>query len=72
MLFRNRSKDVVPRLRRWFGHDAGRWDDFVRRYSAELDARPESWRRYFDARLTRERRDPRGSPAHRSAAARER
>jgi uncharacterized protein YeaO (DUF488 family) len=39
-------KDVAPSdaLRRWFGHDPGRWSDFVRRHSAELDARPESWR----------------------------
>jgi uncharacterized protein YeaO (DUF488 family)/DNA-binding MarR family transcriptional regulator len=25
-------------LRRWFGHDPERWDEFVRRYRAELDA----------------------------------
>ena len=39
-------KDVAPSdaLRRWFGHDPGRWPEFVRRYSAELDAKPESWR----------------------------
>ncbi len=39
-------KDVAPSdgLRRWFGHDVGRWTEFVRRYSAELDAKPEAWR----------------------------
>ncbi len=31
-------KDVAPstELRRWFGHDPARWDEFVRRYRAEL------------------------------------
>ena len=31
-------KDVAPStaLRRWFGHDPGRWDEFRRRYQAEL------------------------------------
>ena len=33
-------KDVAPsdELRRWFGHDPSRWDEFRRRYFAELDA----------------------------------
>jgi uncharacterized protein YeaO (DUF488 family) len=31
-------------LRRWFGHDPARWDEFRRRYSAELDEHPEAWR----------------------------
>jgi len=30
-------------LRHWFGHDAEKWEEFQRRYAAELDARPESW-----------------------------
>jgi uncharacterized protein YeaO (DUF488 family) len=31
-------KDVAPsnELRKWFGHDASRWDEFRRRYAAEL------------------------------------
>lgn len=31
-------KDVAPstELRRWFGHDPSRWDEFRRRYRAEL------------------------------------
>jgi uncharacterized protein YeaO (DUF488 family) len=39
-------KDVAPsdELRRWFGHDSDRWDEFRRRYFAELDAKPETWR----------------------------
>ncbi len=35
-------RDVAPsaELRCWFGHDPGRWDEFVRRYHTEL-ATPE-------------------------------
>jgi uncharacterized protein YeaO (DUF488 family) len=31
-------KEVAPstELRRWFGHDPARWDEFQRRYKAEL------------------------------------
>lgn len=31
-------KDIAPSsdLRKWFGHDPSRWDEFVRRYRAEL------------------------------------
>ena len=31
-------KDIAPStaLRRWFGHDPARWDEFQRRYKAEL------------------------------------
>jgi uncharacterized protein YeaO (DUF488 family) len=38
-------KDVAPStaLRRWFGHDPARWQEFRRRYASELDARPEAW-----------------------------
>ena len=34
-------KEVGPssELRRWFGHDPSRWDEFKRRYAVELDAR---------------------------------
>lgn len=37
-------KDVGPstELRTWFGHDPERWDEFVKRYRAELDERPEA------------------------------
>ncbi len=39
-------KDVAPsaELRRWFAHDAGKWEGFRRRYFAELDVRPQAWR----------------------------
>ena len=35
-------KDVAPsaELRRWFGHDPARWDEFRRRYAVELKANP--------------------------------
>jgi uncharacterized protein YeaO (DUF488 family) len=38
-------RDAAPstELRRWFGHDPARWEEFRRRYTAELDARPEAW-----------------------------
>ena len=38
-------KDVAPsnELRRWFGHDPARWQEFCQRYAAELDARPDAW-----------------------------
>lgn len=31
-------KEIAPstELRKWFGHDPGRWKEFCRRYSAEL------------------------------------
>jgi uncharacterized protein YeaO (DUF488 family) len=33
-------KEVSPstELRKWFGHEAAKWDEFLRRYVAELDA----------------------------------
>ena len=38
-------KEVAPStdLRRWFGHDPARWQEFRQRYAAELEARPEAW-----------------------------
>ena len=38
------NKDVPPttRLRQWFGHDPARWEEFCRRYRAELEANPEA------------------------------
>lgn len=37
-------KDVAPStgLRRWYGHDVARFDEFVRRYRAELAGPPAS------------------------------
>lgn len=38
-------KDVAPSadLRRWFGHDPLKWDEFQRRYRAELDSNAAAW-----------------------------
>ncbi len=37
-------KDVAPSdsLRRWFGHDPEKWNEFQDRYFAELDSKPDS------------------------------
>ena len=37
-------KDIVPShaLRRWFGHDPAKWDEFQRRYAAELRLLPDA------------------------------
>ncbi len=37
------AKDLAPsnELRKWFNHDHEKWDEFRRRYFAELDANPE-------------------------------
>src|SRR5262245_28664033 len=39
-------KELAPsdRLRKWFGHDPAKWAEFQRRYFAELDRNPESWK----------------------------
>ena len=44
-------KDVAPSqtLRRWFNHDPEKWNEFRRRYFAELDAKPESWATLVEA-----------------------
>lgn len=44
-------KDVAPStaLRVWFGHRVERWDEFQRRYRAELDTHPEVWQPLRDA-----------------------
>lgn len=36
-------KDTAPsnELRKWFAHDSEKWQDFVKRYHAELAANPE-------------------------------
>jgi uncharacterized protein YeaO (DUF488 family) len=44
-------KDVAPSgaLRRWFAHDPAKWEEFKRRYAAELDGEPGSWRPILEA-----------------------
>lgn len=46
-----RLKDVAPSdaLRKWFTHDAEKWEEFCRRYFAELDEKPESWQMLVNA-----------------------
>ena len=36
-------KDTAPsdELRRWFSHDPAKWDEFRRRYDAELEGKPD-------------------------------
>jgi uncharacterized protein YeaO (DUF488 family) len=38
-------KDVAPsnELRRWFQHDPRKWDEFRKKYFAELEKNPEAW-----------------------------
>lgn len=38
-------KDAAPSadLRNWFGHDPLKWNEFQKRYQAELKSHPEAW-----------------------------
>jgi uncharacterized protein YeaO (DUF488 family) len=44
------AKDLSPstELRKWFGHDPTRWQEFRRRYAAELRRRPDQLERLRD------------------------
>jgi uncharacterized protein YeaO (DUF488 family) len=44
-------KDAAPSegLRRWFGHDPLKWEDFQGRYRAELVANPAAWQPLLDS-----------------------
>jgi uncharacterized protein YeaO (DUF488 family) len=44
-------KEIAPSddLRQWYSHDPAKWDEFYRRYSAELDAKPETWQVILNA-----------------------
>lgn len=46
-------KNAAPSdvLRRWFGHDPAKWEEFCRRYDAELEANSEAWRPLHDVAL---------------------
>ena len=37
------AKDIAPstELRQWFGHETDRWEEFRRRYVAELEQKPD-------------------------------
>jgi uncharacterized protein YeaO (DUF488 family) len=43
-------KEVAPsnELRKWFGHDPEKWDDFRKRYRAELSENPDAVRRCLE------------------------
>ncbi len=45
------TKDAAPSdaLRRWFGHDPSKWDEFRKRYFSELDASPDALRPLLEA-----------------------
>ena len=44
-------KEVAPstELRKWFDHRVERWEEFTRRYRAELTANPTAWQPILDA-----------------------
>lgn len=44
-------REVAPStgLRRWFSHDAAKWNEFRRRYRAELKAHPDACQLLLDA-----------------------
>jgi uncharacterized protein YeaO (DUF488 family) len=44
-------KNVAPSssLRKWFGHDAGRWPEFCRRYRSELEKNAAAWAPLMEA-----------------------
>lgn len=45
------TKDLAPStgLRRWFGHDPAKWEEFRSRYFTELDAHPTAWQPLLEA-----------------------
>jgi len=45
------AKEAGPstELRKWFDHDPSKWEEFQRRYFAELDAKPEVWQPIVEA-----------------------
>ncbi|HLX72440.1 MAG TPA: DUF488 domain-containing protein [Verrucomicrobiae bacterium] len=44
-------KEVAPSdaLRHWFNHDPAKWEEFQRRYRAELSDKPENWQPLLEA-----------------------
>ncbi len=44
-------KGLAPsaELRKWFGHDPSRWEEFKHRYFTELEQKPETWRPLIQA-----------------------
>jgi uncharacterized protein YeaO (DUF488 family) len=44
-------KDVAPspELRKWFSHDPKKWEEFQKRYRAELESNPDAWKPILEA-----------------------
>jgi uncharacterized protein YeaO (DUF488 family) len=44
-------KEVAPgdSLREWFNHEEAKWNEFERRYSAELEQHPQAWQPILQA-----------------------
>ncbi len=44
-------KDVAPSpdLRKWFAHDPTKWQEFQKRYRAELEDNPDAWKPILEA-----------------------
>ena len=44
-------KDVAPspELRKWFAHEPAKWEEFQKRYRAELKGNPDSWTPILEA-----------------------
>jgi uncharacterized protein YeaO (DUF488 family) len=44
-------RDVAPsdELRHWYGHDPDKWEEFQRRYAAELDEKEDLWQPILEA-----------------------
>ncbi len=44
-------RDVAPstELRKWFGHDPSKWEEFRQRYEAELNKHSEAWQPILEA-----------------------
>jgi uncharacterized protein YeaO (DUF488 family) len=43
-------KEAAPsnELRKWYEHDPAKWDEFCRRYFAELDSHPDAWQKILE------------------------
>lgn len=43
-------KEVAPstKLRKWYSHDPGKWQEFTRRYFQELDKNPDAVKKLLD------------------------
>lgn len=44
-----KAESPSDELRHWFAHDPAKWKEFLRRYSAELDKKPEAWQPLLQA-----------------------